>query len=97
MLPSITSACTPTRAAKLAGAYAARAFALGGDLVFGSNAWSPSTTSGVRLLAHETVHALQHPVVGSASSTTDAATQELEALIGAGMPAVKQLSKSRPW
>lgn len=47
------------RAARLAQAEGARAFAAGRDLVFGAGTWQPGTASGFALVAHEAAHALQ--------------------------------------
>jgi Domain of unknown function (DUF4157) len=46
-------------AAGLAEAYGARAFTTGHDLYFGVDQYRPSTTDGIRLIAHEAVHAVQ--------------------------------------
>ncbi|MEH2236633.1 eCIS core domain-containing protein [Nostoc sp.] len=44
----------------------ARAFTSGGDIVFGSGEYAPTTSEGKRLLAHELVHVVQQGgVVGS--------------------------------
>jgi hypothetical protein len=46
-------------AADLAGSLKARAFTLGGAIVFGRGEYAPGSTSGRRLLAHELTHAVQ--------------------------------------
>jgi Domain of unknown function (DUF4157) len=46
-------------AARAAGALRARAFASGPDIVFGRGEYSPSTTEGRRLIAHELAHLVQ--------------------------------------
>jgi outer membrane protein OmpA-like peptidoglycan-associated protein len=50
---------TGGEAADLATAVNARAFTVGRSIAFGSGQYSPSTTAGQRLLAHELVHVLQ--------------------------------------
>jgi hypothetical protein len=46
-------------AARSAAAIHARAYAVGQDVVFGAGEWSPVTTAGQRLLAHELTHVAQ--------------------------------------
>jgi hypothetical protein len=48
-----------TPAAEIARTINARAFTAGRDIVFGSGQFSPGTTSGRRLLAHELTHVVQ--------------------------------------
>ena len=50
---------TDARAADNARAVNARAFTLGGDVVFGKDQYSPETDKGRRLLAHELTHVVQ--------------------------------------
>lgn len=50
---------TNARAAESAKAIKARAFTVGQDVVFGTGRYSPETTSGKRLLAHELAHIVQ--------------------------------------
>jgi hypothetical protein len=50
---------TDSNSALLASELHARAFAIGQDLYFGSNNYSPETSDGKRLLAHELTHVLQ--------------------------------------
>ena len=50
---------TDAGAAETARAVSARAFTLGHDIVFGSGAYTPSTSEGKRLLAHELTHVVQ--------------------------------------
>ena len=50
---------TDARAASTAKAVNARAFTIGRDVVFGVGEYSPTTTSGRKLLAHELTHVLQ--------------------------------------
>jgi hypothetical protein len=50
---------TGKRAASLAAALDARAFALERDLVFGAGEYQPGSSAGRRLLAHELAHTLQ--------------------------------------
>ena len=47
-------------AAESAGAESAKAYTVGRDIVFGADEWSPDTTSGQWLLAHELAHVVQH-------------------------------------
>ncbi|HYO14628.1 MAG TPA: DUF4157 domain-containing protein, partial [Thermoanaerobaculia bacterium] len=50
---------TGTAAGEAARAVSARAFTVGNDVVFGAGEWSPETTEGRRLLAHELTHVVQ--------------------------------------
>lgn len=50
---------TGSAAGETAQAVRARAFTVGNDVVFGAGEWSPGTTSGKRLLAHELTHVVQ--------------------------------------
>lgn len=50
---------THNEAAQVARSLNAKAFTLGRDLVFGAGQYSPETTSGKQLLAHELTHVLQ--------------------------------------
>jgi hypothetical protein len=50
---------TGDRAAEAARSIDARAFTTGRDIVFGSGQYSPGTTSGKHLLAHELTHVMQ--------------------------------------
>jgi RNase P protein component len=50
---------TDARAAEAARALNARAFTLGRDVAFGAGQYSPGTTAGWRLLAHELAHVVQ--------------------------------------
>lgn len=54
------------RAARAAQSVSARAFTLGHDVVFGAGEYSPDTTSGRKLLAHELTHVVQQGM-GSAN------------------------------
>lgn len=47
------------RAAELAESVSARAYTIGSDVVFGAGEWSPGTTGGRTLLAHELAHVAQ--------------------------------------
>jgi hypothetical protein len=58
---------TGKRAARLAAALDARAFALERDLVFGAGEYQPDSGAGRRLLAHELAHTLQPPRVADAT------------------------------
>jgi len=66
-------------AAELATQEHAHAFTLGNDIVFGRNEWSPNTTTGRGLLAHELAHVRQQQlghalgrVAGHAATEADA-------------------------
>jgi hypothetical protein len=48
-----------TRSSELARSLNARAFTVGQDVVFGAGQYSPETSSGKRLLAHELTHTIQ--------------------------------------
>lgn len=50
---------TDAQAAKLAQEVNARAFTVGSDIAFGTEQYSPRTSSGKRLLAHELTHVIQ--------------------------------------
>jgi hypothetical protein len=60
---------TDDRAAASARAVAARAYTVGSHLVFGDGTYSPGTTSGRRLLAHELAHVVQQSGETSAQPT----------------------------
>lgn len=50
---------TDEQAAQSAAAYQARAYTVGGDIVFGAGEYAPDTASGRHLLAHELTHVVQ--------------------------------------
>jgi hypothetical protein len=50
---------TDARAAELAGAIQARAFAVGQEIVFGAGEFAPETNHGRQLMAHELTHVVQ--------------------------------------
>jgi hypothetical protein len=50
---------TDSKAAESAKALNARAYTVGTEVIFGANQYSPDTTEGKRLLAHELTHTLQ--------------------------------------
>jgi hypothetical protein len=54
---------TDTQTARLAKAIKARAFTVGHNIAFGAGAYSPGTTSGRNLLAHELAHVVQQKAV----------------------------------
>jgi len=56
---------TDTRAAEAARAVNARAFTLGRDVVFGAKHYTPGTSHGQKLLAHELSHVMQQEIDGS--------------------------------
>lgn len=55
-----------TRAAESARAVQARAYTVGRDIVFATGEYSPDTSDGKRLLAHELTHVVQQRAVGVA-------------------------------
>jgi Domain of unknown function (DUF4157) len=57
---------TDARAAESAASYSARAYTLGSDIVFGAGEYTPGTSDGQHLLAHELTHVVQQN--GSAAS-----------------------------
>ena len=66
-------------AAESARAMQARAYTVGTDIVFGEGAWSPGTTAGRKLIAHELVHVVQQsrgPQSVNASSDLEVSTPE---------------------
>jgi len=50
---------TDDGAARSAASISARAYTIGNDVVFGAGQWSPATSAGRRLLAHELAHVAQ--------------------------------------
>ena len=54
------------QAASAAESVGARAYALGGDIVFGAREYAPDTASGRHLLAHELAHVVQQSAEGAA-------------------------------
>jgi hypothetical protein len=61
------------QAAQAAADYRARAYTVGGDIVFGAQEYAPGTSEGQRLIAHELSH-----VVQQGSDATAAATVQRE-------------------
>ena len=55
---------TGEQAARAAAGVNARAFTVGSDIVFGANRYSPGTSAGNRLLAHELTHVVQQSAPG---------------------------------
>ncbi|HET9979417.1 MAG TPA: DUF4157 domain-containing protein [Ktedonobacterales bacterium] len=79
---------TDEQAAQAAADYQARAYTVGGDIVFGAGEYSPETASGRHLLAHELTHVIQQGVAGAAPASDvmrqPAATDESDdTLLGA--------------
>jgi uncharacterized protein DUF4157 len=66
-----------SRAAESARSVNARAFTLGGDIVFDSGEYAPSNPSGQRLLAHELTHVAQqsHPASATAKASPSPVVQ----------------------
>ena len=85
---------TGSRAAQMADTQQARAFTVGGDIVFGEGQFAPQTTEGKRLLAHELAHVVQQrgtvgAVAGEQSAERDAHEAAHLVVIG-GKPSVRQ-------
>ncbi|HEX4696950.1 MAG TPA: DUF4157 domain-containing protein [Candidatus Udaeobacter sp.] len=59
---------TDARAAELAGAIQARAFAVGQEIVFGAGEFAPQTSHGRQLMAHELTHVVQQERSAAQSS-----------------------------
>lgn len=57
---------TGAEAARTADDLDARAFTVGSDVSFAAGAYQPDTTAGLRLVAHEVAHTLQHAQTGEA-------------------------------
>jgi len=68
---------TGSDAATSAQALRARAYTIGPNIVFGSGQYSPSTTEGQRLLAHELAHVVQQSGSSPASRTHAAAASSV--------------------
>ena len=60
---------TDAQAAEAAENIGARAYTVGGDIVFGAGEYAPETTSGRHLLAHELTHVVQQQGDATAAST----------------------------
>jgi len=72
---------TGGEAADAARAVRARAYTIGGDIVFGAGEYAPTTPGGKRLLAHELTHVMQQQVSGGPhilSRTPDDSKRESE-------------------
>jgi len=85
---------TGSRAAQMADTQQARAFTVGGDIVFGEGQFAPHTTEGKRLLAHELAHVVQQrgtedAVAGEKETERDAHEAAREVVSG-GSPRVKE-------
>jgi outer membrane protein OmpA-like peptidoglycan-associated protein len=59
------------RAAESARAVGALAYAVGGDIVFGTGQFAPATAEGKRLLAHELAHVVQQPGAPAPGAATE--------------------------
>lgn len=59
---------TDNSAAESAHSIQARAYTLGRDIVFGAGQYTPETTHGQRLLAHELTHTIQQTMEGTRAS-----------------------------
>jgi hypothetical protein len=71
---------TDARAAEAAGALGARAFVAGADMVFGEGQFSPGTSEGRRLLAHELTHVVQQRRGGPESGQDASLEREADAV-----------------
>src|SRR5437764_826128 len=60
---------TDGAAANVARAVRARAYTIGQDIVFGSGEFTPDTTAGQQLLAHELTHVVQQNAGGASTQT----------------------------
>ena len=92
---------TDTDAAASARKLAARAYTLGSDIVFSAGAFSPGTSAGRRLLAHELVHTAQQrggaaAQTPSVSSPADAAEREADAAAAAALAGRSMPLTARP-
>jgi hypothetical protein len=92
---------TDAKAAESARTLDARAYTLGSDIVFASNAFSPATSAGRRLLAHELVHTAQQrdvPVrqVPLVSSPADFAEREADAVAESALAGQSMSLSARP-
>ena len=60
---------TDEQTAQSAASYQARAYTVGGDIVFGAGEYDPGTREGQRLIAHELTHVVQQRGDATAAST----------------------------
>ncbi|HTB80779.1 MAG TPA: DUF4157 domain-containing protein [Opitutaceae bacterium] len=67
------------RAANSAAALSARAYTVGTDIVFGRNQYSPASSSGRKLIAHELAHVVQQRGKASGTPRAISTTGEQEA------------------
>lgn len=70
---------TDARAAESARAVGALAYTVGGDVVFGTGQYTPGTSKGRRLLAHELTHVVQQTMMPSTKRIVSDSTAEKEA------------------
>lgn len=83
---------TGDQASASAAAVAARAYAVGPDLVFGEGEWAPNSRRGQRLLAHELTHVVQQGTrtttatlpIGAVDATEEAEAERAEQGIAQG-------------
>ncbi len=66
------------RAAAMADSLDARAFAVGGDIVFGSGEYAPETAEGQSLIAHELAHVVQQRRGDTASPASGASERDAD-------------------
>lgn len=67
-----------SRAASASAALGALAYTTGSDIFFGAGRYSPRTSGGERLLAHELAHVVQQDGTSAAGDVASAGTPELE-------------------
>lgn len=72
----------------------ARAYTLGGDIVFGAGEYAPATPGGRHLLAHELTHVVQQGASGAAAGSR-AAIGRTPSIFG-GSPAIVQRAPLKP-
>lgn len=96
---------TDAQAAQSAAAVNAHAYTVGSDVVFGAGRWSPRTSEGRHLLAHELAHVAQHDAgrdggaadipVGRTDDPLEAEAESMAQRALAG-PNARQPSRPRP-
>lgn len=77
---------TDTLAQQSARAVGARAYTVGGDIVFGAGAFSPASDSGRRLIAHELAHVVQQGGGSAAARSNGAGTLQRAPVHGPQSP-----------
>ncbi len=87
---------TGARAAEAARAAGALAFTVGRDIVFGAGQYSPETSSGGHLLAHELTHSAQQGAASAANASAGSVhgAQRVAAHDGGPSPAPEAISRT---